>query len=137
MKLYIKVFTVRKLDFEIEDYLANLNEESLILEYGPCNIRDLTPGQTKLWCACGLSQKQPWCDGSHKGTGFLPIKWTVPEKFQTQYELCACKHTASPPLCDGSHIKVPLEVLKRQRQCANVHSDSQNLCTGCGWRPDW
>ncbi|XP_065068847.1 CDGSH iron-sulfur domain-containing protein 3, mitochondrial-like [Rhopilema esculentum] len=105
--------------------------------YGPCNIRDLTPGQTKLWCACGLSQKQPWCDGSHKGTGFLPIKWTVPEKFQTQYELCACKHTASPPLCDGSHIKVPLEVLKRQRQCANVHSDSQNLCTGCGWRPDW
>ena len=22
------------------------------------------------WCACGLSKKQPFCDGSHSGTEF-------------------------------------------------------------------
>eukprot|EP00112_Aurelia_sp_Birch-Aquarium-sp1_P007704 Seg1841.6 transcript_id=Seg1841.6/GoldUCD/mRNA.D3Y31 product="CDGSH iron-sulfur domain-containing protein 3 mitochondrial" protein_id=Seg1841.6/GoldUCD/D3Y31 len=105
--------------------------------YGSCNVRDLMPGQTKLWCTCGLSKKQPWCDGSHKGTGFEPLKWTVPTKAQTTYELCACKHTECPPLCDGSHTKVPLEVKKMQRECKDSHEHCMKMCTGCGWRPDW
>ena len=25
------------------------------------------------WCSCGKSAKQPFCDGSHKGTDFSPI----------------------------------------------------------------
>ena len=25
------------------------------------------------WCSCGLSIKDPYCDGSHKGTGFKPV----------------------------------------------------------------
>ena len=25
------------------------------------------------WCSCGKSDKQPFCDGSHKGTEFSPI----------------------------------------------------------------
>ncbi|MDH4129406.1 MAG: CDGSH iron-sulfur domain-containing protein, partial [Spirochaetota bacterium] len=25
------------------------------------------------WCACGQSKKQPYCDGSHKGTEFHPL----------------------------------------------------------------
>ena len=24
------------------------------------------------WCSCGKSSKQPFCDGSHKGTEFTP-----------------------------------------------------------------
>jgi CDGSH-type Zn-finger protein len=53
------------------------------------------------WCACGRSQNQPWCDGSHKGTGFSPVALTIAVK--SRVTLCACKHTANPPYCDGAH----------------------------------
>ncbi len=33
------------------------------------------PGKTYLWCSCGRSASQPFCDGSHKGTGFEPVMW--------------------------------------------------------------
>ena len=61
---------------------------------------DLAPGDY-WWCACGLSKKQPFCDGSHKGGEFTPVKFTV-----TQAEkkwLCGCKKTRTPPFCDGTH----------------------------------
>jgi len=32
-----------------------------------------------LWCSCGLSCNQPFCDGSHKGTDFLPLKLSFDE----------------------------------------------------------
>lgn len=60
----------------------------------------LKPG-TYYWCACGQSQDQPFCDGSHQGTGFAPIAFEV-EK-EKKMALCLCKHTQSPPLCDGTH----------------------------------
>ncbi len=66
-------------------------------------VLELAPG-TYWWCACGRSQKQPWCDGSHKGTPFRPVKWEVTEK--KRYALCLCKHTQNPPLCDGNHKKL-------------------------------
>ena len=61
---------------------------------------DLEPG-TYWWCACGRSQTQPFCDGSHKGTGFAPQKLEITEK-KTVW-LCGCKHTGNRPHCDGSH----------------------------------
>ena len=30
-------------------------------------------GNSYYWCTCGLSKKQPFCDGSHKGTAFKPL----------------------------------------------------------------
>ena len=53
------------------------------------------------WCACGLSKSQPFCDGSHRGTGIEPHPFTVDEP-QDGY-LCMCKHTKNPPYCDGTH----------------------------------
>ena len=53
------------------------------------------------WCACGHSKSQPFCDGSHRGTGIEPLAFTVDEA-QEGY-LCMCKHTRNPPFCDGSH----------------------------------
>ena len=53
------------------------------------------------WCACGLSKSQPFCDGSHRGTGIEPLAFTVDEP-QEGY-LCMCKYTKNPPFCDGSH----------------------------------
>ena len=57
------------------------------------------------WCACGRSQKQPFCDGSHKGTGFSPKEVKLEEK--TKVWLCGCKHSGKAPHCDGSHKKLP------------------------------
>ena len=60
----------------------------------------LEPG-SYWWCACGKSQNQPYCDGSHKATEFQPVKFEITEE-QTYY-LCGCKKTKTPPFCDGSH----------------------------------
>lgn len=53
------------------------------------------------WCSCGKSKNQPFCDGSHKGSEFNPVKFELTEK--TKVFLCGCKHTATPPFCDGTH----------------------------------
>lgn len=63
---------------------------------------ELEPGD-HWWCACGKSKTQPLCDGSHKGTEFEPLKFTISEK--KTYSLCGCKKTKNPPYCDGSHNK--------------------------------
>ncbi|MFQ6115173.1 MAG: CDGSH iron-sulfur domain-containing protein [bacterium] len=53
------------------------------------------------WCACGRSQNQPYCDGSHKGTGFAPILVEIAEKKTVAW--CGCKHSGNKPFCDGTH----------------------------------
>jgi CDGSH-type Zn-finger protein len=62
---------------------------------------EVEAGKTYFWCACGQSAKQPFCDGSHKGSGFAPIKYTAEESKKVFF--CGCKHSAKAPLCDGSH----------------------------------
>ena len=58
-------------------------------------------GKDYYWCACGLSKAQPFCDGSHKGSTFTPVKFHATED-KTVY-FCGCKQSASQPLCDGAH----------------------------------
>ena len=48
---------------------------------------------TYWWCACGLSKNQPFCDGSHKGTGLSPKELKLEEK--SKVGLCGCKHTGT------------------------------------------
>ncbi len=67
-------------------------------------IMDLEAGVRHAWCACGLSARQPMCDGSHRGTAFTPVKFTLPEP--ARRALCNCKRTAGPPWCDGSHSRL-------------------------------
>lgn len=64
---------------------------------------ELEAGQRIFWCVCGRSENQPFCDGSHKGTGISPVRYT-PEANQKAF-LCGCKQTQNPPFCDGSHNK--------------------------------
>lgn len=63
----------------------------------------LTAGDEQYWCACGRSQNQPFCDGSHAGTEFTPMAFT-PEADGEAF-LCACKRTGAAPYCDGSHTQ--------------------------------
>ena len=64
-------------------------------------VVELEAGKTYFWCTCGRSDKQPYCDGSHKDTEFTPMKFTAEET--KQYGLCGCKHTKNAPFCDGEH----------------------------------
>jgi CDGSH-type Zn-finger protein len=61
----------------------------------------LEEGKNYAWCTCGLSDKQPLCDGKHKGTGMSPTVFKA-EKTEVK-NLCACKETKNGPFCDGSH----------------------------------
>ena len=67
-------------------------------------ILELDAG-TYYWCACGKSANQPFCDGSHRDTGFQPEEFTLTEK--TRVFLCGCKHSGDRPFCDGTHNKLP------------------------------
>jgi len=61
-------------------------------------------GKTYFWCACGFSQKQPFCDGSHKKEGKIKsIKYLSSENKEVYF--CGCKMTKNTPFCDGSHSK--------------------------------
>jgi CDGSH-type Zn-finger protein len=74
-------------------------------------------GKTYAWCTCGLSQKQPFCDGSHKATWYEKdgetIKPYVSLRFTAEKDeefwLCQCKQTKNPPFCDGTHRTVQVE----------------------------
>jgi len=65
---------------------------------------DVEEGKTYYWCSCGLSAKQPFCDGSHKGSAFTPLPYTAGKTGQVAF--CGCKATANQPLCDGAHRKL-------------------------------
>ena len=75
--------------------------EPHIAKAGPY-VLDLQPG-TYWWCACGKSKTQPFCDGSHKGSGIEPVKHELSQAGQVAF--CGCKHSAKKPLCDGTHKK--------------------------------
>ena len=42
-------------------------------------VLELEPA-TYHWCACGRSKNQPYCDGSHQGTEFVPQALVIEEK---------------------------------------------------------
>ena len=74
--------------------------EPVIAQKEPYAV-DLEAGKTYLWCACGRSASQPFCDGSHAGTGLTPVRHDA--KTSGTVYLCGCKHTGDKPFCDGTH----------------------------------
>ncbi len=79
------------------------DDKPLIADSKPAKA-DLKAGEKYFWCSCGRSANQPFCDGSHRGTGLAPIALTVDE--DTEAFLCQCKATGKAPYCDGSHTRL-------------------------------
>jgi len=77
-----------------------MTDEALVAQQAPY-ASEVEAGKTYYWCACGRSKKQPYCDGSHKGSNFSPVAFKA-EKTEKVY-LCGCKKTVGQPFCDGSH----------------------------------
>ena len=79
-------------------------KKAFIAQKGPYPI-EVKKDQKYFWCRCGLSKKQPFCDGSHKNvTEFKSLMYKADENQKLFF--CGCKHTANPPFCDGSHKKL-------------------------------
>lgn len=72
----------------------------------------LKAGQEYYWCRCGRSKNQPFCDGSHRGTGFTPLAFTAQKDGEAW--LCRCKQTLDAPYCDGHHKQVPDSVIGQE-----------------------
>lgn len=70
-------------------------------------VMELEPG-IYWWCQCGKSGNGPFCDGSHSGTTFSPLKLEITEK--KKVALCQCKCTANKPMCDGTHEKLYFKI---------------------------
>ena len=58
-------------------------------------------GEQYLWCACGKSQSQPFCDGAHHGSKQKPILFEA--KRDGKVKFCNCKLSKKGPFCDNSH----------------------------------
>ena len=77
-----------------------MSESRVVAGKAPIKVAVLA-GKDYWWCACGKSAKQPFCDGSHKGGAFSPMKYTAEKDGDAWF--CACKGTGKQPLCDGTH----------------------------------
>jgi CDGSH iron-sulfur domain-containing protein 3 len=77
---------------------------SLIAQRGPYAV-EVTAGRKYFWCACGRSQTQPFCDGSHATTDLTPVEFKATET--TTLYFCGCKRSGTKPLCDGTHNTLP------------------------------
>jgi len=64
-------------------------------------------GKIYMYCACGNSRNQPFCDGTHRLSHYQikikPIPWTCRQS--GEYFLCNCKQAKLRPFCDGTHLE--------------------------------
>jgi methylamine---glutamate N-methyltransferase subunit C len=85
-----------------------MQNKALVADNKPKKV-ELAKNEDYYWCACGRSSNQPFCDGSHKGTGFTPKKFSSDENGDVF--LCMCKQTGNPPYCDGAHNSVSKDTI--------------------------
>ena len=79
------------------------DKQAVIAQKSPYAV-EVEAGKSYWWCACGKSARQPFCDGSHKGSEFAPVEYKASQS-ETVY-FCGCKHSGNSPLCDGTHQKL-------------------------------
>ncbi|MEA2041951.1 MAG: CDGSH iron-sulfur domain-containing protein [Bacteroidota bacterium] len=60
-----------------------------------------TKARRYAWCPCGITTREPFCDGSHSGSGYKAFPVDVEQAGIKAW--CTYKRTATPPFCDGTH----------------------------------
>lgn len=75
----------------------------VVAQKAPFGVK-VEAGKTYWWCACGMSKKQPFCDGSHKGSCMNPMQFTAATSDTVWF--CGCKASGAKPMCDGSHKRL-------------------------------
>jgi CDGSH-type Zn-finger protein len=73
-------------------------------KYAVPHFIDVVEGKNYLWCACSKSARQPFCDGSHAGSGTEPVQYTAQTTRRVMF--CGCKSSKKAPICDGSHNRI-------------------------------
>ena len=80
----------------------------------------VSAGNDYWWCTRGNNAKQPFCDGSHKGSGKGPYKYTATADATLWF--CVCKKTGNRPLCDGSYsLQLTGKVVRNGSAC-QIHT---------------
>ena len=99
----------------------------IIADNKPIKV-ELTEGQDYYFCTCGQSKNQPYCDGSHAGTGFKPKPFTADSTGDAY--LCRCKHSQNQPFCDGAHKQFSAEDVGKEGPGVQIQSaDSMPTAT--------
>jgi len=84
---------------------------SIIADNKPTKVA-LKGGEEYYFCKCGRSKTQPFCDGSHKGTGLTPQAFVADSDGDAF--LCMCKQSANKPYCDGTHKKIGADMIGKE-----------------------
>lgn len=95
-----------------------------VAQYKPYRIA-VEEGERYLWCSCGLSKTQPFCDKSHLDTDFKPIPYTANASRAVLF--CGCKHSAAGPVCDGSHNNLADEYAEDDRSLEELLADNTEI----------
>jgi len=66
----------------------------------PANVK-LEAGKTYAWCACGLSKKQPFCDGAHVNSHYEPVVFRLRRQRKCTFVNASALNNI--PFCDGTH----------------------------------
>jgi glutamate synthase domain-containing protein 2 len=103
------------------------SDEATIADNKPA-ITELTAGEEYLWCACGRSGNQPFCDGSHVGTSFTPMSFVADSTGEAA--LCVCKHSGNAPYCDGTHAQFTAVEVGTSRSAESSESDQDSSSSG-------
>ena len=101
-------------------------DQPIIFDNKPMKV-NLTKGEEAHYCSCGRSDNQPFCDGSHKGTGLVPKAFTA-DADEEAY-LCMCKQSANFPYCDGSHKNIKNEEVGKVSSKIVTDSSSNSQAT--------
>ena len=86
---------------------------------------EVEEGTNYFWCSCGKSNKQPFCDGSHVGSEYAPMRFVA--KKSEKVFFCGCKATENSPFCDGNHQKIPPDIERDKTFSINVQPDDKRI----------